>query len=147
VITFSTIVGNSSDPEIRGILATLEARDQVSHIAVRRSNLGKRRFKASDQSGTEFGIALSRNETIADGSVLLLSAHHAVIIDAEDDPSLNLSAVTIEGALQLGWQAGHLHWKVRTEKHKLVVALEGPVDDYLKRIEALVEAGHVRVVS
>ena len=61
--------------------------------------------------------------------------------------SLNLSAVTIEGALQLGWQAGHLHWKVRTEKHKLVVALEGPVDDYLKRIEALVEAGHVRVVS
>ena len=47
---------------------------------------------------------------------------------------LRLSPRSIADAIELGYQAGNLHWRIRYEGEVLLVALQAPVDDYLARL-------------
>ena len=47
---------------------------------------------------------------------------------------LRLSPRSIADAVELGYHAGNLHWRVRFAGEALLVALEAPVDDYLARL-------------
>jgi urease accessory protein len=44
----------------------------------------------------------------------------------------------IADAIELGYHAGNLHWRVRFAGEALLVALEAPMDDYLARLSDLV---------
>ena len=47
-------------------------------------------------------------------------------------------------ALELGYFAGNLHWRVRFEGERLLVALEGPEEDYLSRLKPFLDVGRAR---
>lgn len=141
--TLTRVIGHASDAQIRDALGRLEAQGRVSHLLVPAADLGRRRFRAVDQHDTPFGVALDRDVQIEDGSVLHLTEDEAVVIDAEAAPRLVLRALTTAGALRLGWAAGHLHWKVRMSDDELSVLLEAPREDYLERIEQLIQDGDV----
>ena len=51
---------------------------------------------------------------------------------------LRLSPRSIADAVELGYHAGNLHWRVRFASETLLVALEAPVDDYLARLGSMV---------
>jgi urease accessory protein len=59
---------------------------------------------------------------------------------------LRLSPLTAGDALELGYLAGNLHWRVRFHDGDLLVALDGPTAAYLARVDALIAAGKVRVL-
>ena len=40
-------------------------------------------------------------------------------------------------ALELGYQSGNMHWRVRFEGEALLVALDAPAEDYLARLGRL----------
>ena len=61
----------------------------------------------------------------------------------EDESWLRLRPRDAASALELGYNAGNLHWRVRFDDGDLLVALEGPKEDYLARIEPLLAAGRV----
>lgn len=50
-------------------------------------------------------------------------------------------------ALELGYHAGNLHWRVRFDGSALLVAMDGPRAAYLARIARLVDEGHVTIAD
>ncbi|MDX2357791.1 hypothetical protein NJE57_12955 [Dietzia sp. PP-33] len=84
---------------------------------------------------------------ITNGAVLELTGSRAVVIDAQESERLHLKARDAEGGIQLGWHAGHLHWRVRMSGAYATVLLDGPRDDYLVRIERFLDSGVIEVVD
>jgi urease accessory protein len=59
---------------------------------------------------------------------------------------LTLQARDAAAALELGYFAGNMHWKVEFDGERLRIALQGPVETYLERLAHLLEDGRaVRV--
>ena len=56
---------------------------------------------------------------------------------------LRLQARSIADAIELGYHAGNLYWRVRFAGEALLVAMEAPMDDYLARIGALIRERRV----
>jgi len=147
VETFRTIVGDSDDENVRGRLRELGSGNAVVYLIVPRSDLGRRRFKVKGSDGAEYGVALSGNEVLHDGSVLFLEATRAVVAKLEDEQTLTLRARSVQGGIQLGWHAGHLHWRVRFDGDDLVVLLDAPAEEYLHRIEKQISEGGIEVLE
>ncbi|MBB1058533.1 urease accessory protein UreE [Dietzia cercidiphylli] len=145
--TFRTLIGHRFDAEIRKALSPHEDAGRIVRLTVPQAELGRKRFKAVDQDGIEYGIALPRNVTLRDGSVLDLTADRAVVIEARETEQLHLRARDAEGGIQLGWHAGHLHWKVRMAGEYVTVLMDGPREDYLVRIEQFLDSGLIEVVD
>jgi urease accessory protein len=110
------------------------------------AHLGRRRFKVVGSDGQEYGLALPRSVQLSDGAVLALDASRAVVVEAAQRPTLRLCPTSTEGALQLGFHAGHLHWRVTLGSDELAVALEGPPDEYLDRIRPWLDSGAIKVL-
>lgn len=145
--TFYRIVGHHSDEGLHDILHEMDRAGRVVHLQVPSAELGRRRFKAVDQHGVEYGVALGRDEQLRGGSVLFLSEDRAVVVDALATEQLLLRATTTEGGIQLGWHAGHLHWRVRMEEDHVTVLLDAPRQDYLDRIADWISRGLIEVVE
>jgi urease accessory protein len=73
-----------------------------------------------------------------DGAVLVLEPNHAVVVRVAQERWLRLQPRSIADAIELGYHAGNLHWRVRFAGEALLVAMEAPMDDYLARIGALI---------
>lgn len=145
--TFRTVVGHSSDEDIRARLHGLEAEEAVVYLSVAPSDLGRRRFKVGGSDGAEYGVALSSGDALRDGSVLILDDTRAVVVAMEDELTLTLRATSTQGGIQLGWHAGHLHWRVRFAGDDLIVILDAPADEYLDRIRDHISEGSIEVVE
>ena len=141
------VVGHRSDDDVHDRLHDLEHRGLVVRLVLPTAELGRRRFKVTGSDGREYGVALDREAALRDGSVLRLDGDGAVVVEVEEPATLTVRATSLEGALQLGWHAGHLHWRVRMEDDLLVVLLDGPVEDHLARIRPWLDRGAVEVVE
>lgn len=145
--TFRAIVGHHADESIHDRLHALETAGRLVLLVVPAKELGRRRFKATGSDGREYGIALERSVSLRDGSVLALDDERAVVIEADEGATLELRAVTLEGGIQLGWHAGHLHWRVRMTDDRMTVLLDAPRDEVLVRIAPWIEAGAIEVTG
>jgi urease accessory protein len=146
--TFHGIVGHHSDEAIHDRLHALDAQGRVARIAVSKASMGRRRFRAFDSNGVEYGIALARTDLLRDGSVLFIDDERAVVIEGDDGETLDVRALTTQGAIQLGWHAGHLHWRVRFGADDIMtVLLDGPRDDYEARIREWLDNGSMEIVG
>ncbi|GAA2225510.1 hypothetical protein N1031_04515 [Herbiconiux moechotypicola] len=145
--TFHAIVGHHSDEAVHDRLHELEHAGRVVTLVVPTKELGRRRFKATGSDGLEYGIALPRDQELRDGSVLLFEADRAVVVEAEEGETLLLRPTGLEGAIQLGWHAGHLHWRVRMEGDTMTVLLDAPREEYEVRIASWLESGAIEVVG
>ena len=103
----------------------------------------RRRLRGTTDKGTEVTIALSRDEQLSDGAVLRLDPDKAVIVRMSEERWLRLEPRDTDAAIEAGYFAGNLHWRVRFAPGALLVALEGPVEDYLQRIAPLTASGKV----
>jgi urease accessory protein len=145
--TFSEIVGHHSDADLHDRLHALEHDGKVLVLSVPGSEMGRRRFKAHDQNGVVYGVALDRAEDLRDGSVLFISDDRAVVVKGDEGSTMTFRALTTQGAIQLGWHAGHLHWRVRFgDDDAMTVLLDGPPSDYEERIRPWIDNGSIEVV-
>ncbi len=72
-------------------------------------------------------IALPRDQKLFDGAVLLLDADRALVVRVDRQHWLQLQPRSLADAIELGYHAGNLHWRVRFADEALLVALEAPV--------------------
>lgn len=91
--------------------------------------------------GTDSAIILSRSERLSHGAVLLLEPERAVVVRLSEQRWLGLEARDAPAALELGYLAGNLHWKVRFEGGRLWVQLEGDAAAYRARVAPLLRSG------
>jgi len=144
MLLLNEILGSSSDESLSGQLHDLEHRGAVEYISLSSTDIARRRLRTVTDQGTECGIALSREQKLANGAVLFLDEHKAIVIRVEEESWLILVPTDAEAALELGYHAGNLHWRIRFDGTRLLVPLEGPVENYLNRIRPMLDAGRVR---
>jgi urease accessory protein len=143
MLLIERIIGCRLDPALSNRLHELEHSGAIDMLMVSAADVARRRFRATTTKGAELAIALPRDQHLFDGAVLLLDADRALVVRLDEQRWLRLQPRGIPEAIELGYQAGNLHWRVQFEREALLVAIEAPVEDYLKRLEPLLSGGLV----
>lgn len=145
MLRVTRVVGCASDPALADQLHTLQHHDAVEVVRLSGADMARRRLRLRTDRGTELALMLDRDSTLEHGSVLLLEPGRAVVIALDEPQWLVLEAGDPATALELGYTAGNLHWKVRFDGARLAIAVEGPREDYLQRLAPLVERAGIVV--
>ncbi len=140
----TSLVGLASDADVGERLHALSHAGQVEYVILNRADMSRHRLRVVTDRGTECAIALPRSEKLANGAVLLLEAERAIVVRMQEEDWLDVVAVDDAAALELGYLAGNMHWRVRFDGTVLKIALDGPEASYLVRLAPLLDSGRVR---
>ena len=140
-----SIVGSRSDEVLAERLHRLDHRGALDHLAVKAAETERRRFRAVSERGVEVAVALPRDQTLHDGAVLVLEEDWALVVQVATPRWLRLVPRDTAAAVELGYAAGNLHWRVKFDGAVLLVAQEGPAEAYRARLRRMIDAGAVRV--
>jgi len=147
MITATRIVGHASDPAIAGRLHDLEHRGQLEILVIDRENALRHRLRGKTDKGSDIAIALDRTEALGHGAVLLLEDDRAIVVHLTEERWLRVVPRDADAALEVGYNAGNHHWRVRFVPGALLIAVQGPVDGYLARLAELTKDGRIEVAS
>lgn len=136
-----TLAGQASDPALHERLHAIEHRGGLERVRLSAHDLSRKRQQLHTDRGTPLALMLDRDAVLQGGSVLLIEAERAIVVELDDPRWLALKPDDKARALELGYFAGNMHWKVRFEGDTLWIALEGPRDDYLARLAHLLDDG------
>ncbi|MCA1394960.1 urease accessory protein UreE [Bradyrhizobium sp. BRP56] len=145
MLRIECVLGSRVEPKLSEQLHRLDHRGAVDVVHVPVVDLARRRLLITTRGGEELAIALPRHQRLFDGAVLLLEEERAIVVRAATERWLRLEPRCLSDAIELGYQVGNLHWRVRFEGQVLLVALEGRPEDYLARLEGLIESRRVGV--
>ena len=107
----------------------------------------RKRLRVETDKGTDCAIALNRDTSLENGSVLLLEDDRAIVIRMLETTWLGIQPRDSAAALELGYFVGNLHWRVRFDGDVLEIALDGPEENYLERLVQHIDSGRARRVS
>lgn len=141
------IIGHELELAISERLHELRHRHGVEYVNLDAADLDRSRLRVTSDAGHDYAVALDRNKRLVDGAVLVLNESRAVVVRAGAPRTLSLLATDISSAMQLGFLAGHLHWKATMSGSAMTVVLEGPEADYRARIAELIESGSVKQIQ
>lgn len=147
MLTLSKILGFASEPEIAERLHELGHAGRIESIEIARDDTHRRRLRVLTDRGTDCAIALPRDQRLSDGAVLALEPERAIVVRLADERWLALRARDTAAGLTLGYHCGNLHWRVRFEGDLILIALEGPEDDYIARVRPFLADGRARRVA
>jgi urease accessory protein len=143
MLRIEQVLGSRLDPALAERIHRLEHQGAVDLLTVPIADVSRRRLRATTQGGTEIAIALPRDQRLFDGAVLVLEPDRAVVVRVAEERWLRLQPRGIADAIELGYHAGNLHWRVRFAGEALLVAMEAPMDEYLARLGDLVRERRV----
>jgi len=143
MLRIETVIGSRLDPDLSERIHHLEHHDAVEYVRLPTADTARKRLRVTTDRGTDCAIAIPRAQSLYDGAVLSLDTDRAIVLRVLEERWLRLNPATAADALELGYNAGNLHWRVRFDGEDLLVALEGPAEGYLARIAPLIEAGRV----
>lgn len=143
MLRIDRILGSRQEPDVSDRLHRLEHNGTVDVVEISAADLGRRRLLISTVGGTQLAIALPRDQKLFDGAVLVLDEARAIVVRAAAQRWLRLAPRSIHDAIELGYHAGNLHWRVRFDGEVLLVALEGRPEDYTARIDGLISTRRV----
>ena len=139
------VLGSRHDPAFADALHRLAHLDRIDKLVIDSAESARRRFRSMTTLGLEVAIALPRDQRLADGAVLALEADYALLLQVTTPQWLRLTARDAAAALELGYQAGNLHWRVKFDDTVLLVALEQPSEVYRDRLQHMIDAGLVSI--
>ena len=135
MIQINQVLGHSHDAKISGLLHDLSHHNKVEYIVLDHTNLQRRRFRAQTDQGTDCAISISRDNKLSNGAVLLLERDRAIVVKMATTEWLSLKPKDLSTAIELGYFAGNMHWRVKFAQERLDIALEGPTEMYLDRLK------------
>ena len=143
VLKLSQIVGFASEPDIAERLHRLDHEGKVERIHLNAQDMARHRLRVQTDRGQECAIALPRSVGLRNGAVLLLEDERAVLVRMLEQQWLKLDPRDTAAAIELGYFAGNMHWRVSFDGPCLKVALDGPEQDYLERLRPFLSDGRV----
>jgi urease accessory protein len=141
------IIGFSSDPVLAECLHEIEHAGGIEQLVLDSDDVHRRRLRARTDKGTDCLIALPADQPLGDGAVLALETDWAIVVRLAEQHWLELAPRDEAAALELGYFAGNLHWRVKFRGARILVALEGPKEDYLARLRLFLDDGRAVEVS
>ena len=143
MLQLNNIIGFSHEAKFADALHRLSHADKLEYIRLDHANLQRRRFRATTDKGTDCAISIARDQKLSNGAVLLLSEDRAIVVQMAEDEWLSLKPKDLATAIELGYFAGNMHWRVRFKKDSLDIALESPENIYLDRLKDFFEQQRV----
>ena len=143
-VQLTSIIGFLDDSEVAKRLHVLDHQDRVEEIVLERDDLARRRIRALTSKGTECTISLPRHQRLKDGAVLLLEECRAIVVRARPERWITLEPPDVAAALELGYFAGNMHWRVRFDGARLSIGVEEEKSFYLERLGALLARLRIR---
>ena len=137
--TITELIGYSSDPDISERLHSLRHRDAVECVTLETEDMKRRRLRVTSDKGNEYFIAFSREFELSDGAVIALTDDSACVIRVKEEKWLRLEPYDVPTAIELGHFVGNLHWRVKFDGPCLSIAIEGPIQNYLDRLQHFIE--------
>ena len=139
------VLGSRLEPALSEEIHRLEHRGAVDVVNIPTADLARRQLLATTRGGEELAIALPRDQKLFDGAVLLIDGKRAIVVRAGTERWMRLEPRSISDAIELGYYAGNLHWRVRFQGEVLFVALEGLPEDYTARLGEMISERRVGV--
>ena len=146
-LRITEVIGFANDPALAARLHDIGHAGRIEHLVLDPDDVHRRRLRARRDKGTDCLIALPMDQPLGDGAVLALEEEWAIVVRLAEQRWLKLAPRDPPAALQLGYFAGNLHWRVKFEGERLLVALEGPKEDYLARLGLFLDDGRATEVS
>ena len=143
-VRIEAVLGAATEPAMADRLHRLEHRGAVEYVVLSPTDMQRRRLRARTDRGRECEIALPRSAGLFNGAILHLAQDRAIVARLDELPTLALVPADGAAALELGYLAGNMHWKVRFDGPVLRIVLDGAEADYLARLRPLLEPGRVR---
>lgn len=137
------VLGSRLDEHWANRLHRLEHHGSIDHLEVRSAEIQRRRFRGRTAGGVDVALALPRDECLFDGAVLALEDDYALIVRVSQPRWLRWVPADTEAALELAYNAGNLHWRVKFDGPALLVAQEGSLESYKARLGRLLDEGRV----
>ena len=147
MLKLDNIIGAATDPAIAERLHRLGHHGKVEYLSLSSEDTQRHRMRASTDTGTECAVVLDRAQKLFNGAVLMLTEERAVVVRMHESEWLTLAPRDTASALELGYFAGNMHWAVRFEGAWLRIALQGPLDRYLERLQPFIEDGRARQIG
>jgi urease accessory protein len=144
VLHLTSILGYASAPEFAERLHAFDHAGKVETILLARAEAKRHRLRVQTDRGTDVAIALARDEDLSDGAILYLAEDKAIVLRMKEEQWLTFIPCDAPAALELGYTAGNLHWRVRFTPTGLAIAQEGPEQTYLDRLRPLLMSGRIR---
>ena len=141
------ILGHKNSDEFSETIHRLSHLNQIEYLTVSPEEISRKRLRLKSNKGTDCAIAIDREEQLVDGAILTLSKNRAIVVKVNVRKWLILKVDNIEASLSLGYFIGNLHWKVEFQGETIAVALEGPKDTYLKRLENFIFSENIEVID
>lgn len=144
MLILDRILGQASDPALADRLHDLNHAGQVEILSLSASDIQRHRLRLASDRGTDCAIRLERHQQLRNGSVLMLDAQRAIVVQTQEQQLLGLQPRDTAAALELGYFAGNMHWTVRFAGETLQIQLNGPEADYLERLAPMLADGRVQ---
>jgi urease accessory protein len=135
VLIVDRILGSSQNADLAHRLHHLAHLGAVEYVRLSQADIARKRLRVTTDRGRECGIALPREASLFNGAVLHLTDRSAIVVHVDEERWLALTPASPAAAIQLGYHAGNLHWRVRFDGEKLLVALDAPETAYLTRLQ------------
>lgn len=145
MLRVTTILGCATDATLADRLHDIDHRGGLETVRLTRGDMARRRQQLQTDRGSAVALMLDRDASLQNGSVLWLDDHRAVVVMLDEPHWLVLQAGNTADALELGYFAGNMHWKVKFDGDRLCIALDGPRDSYLQRLAHLIQRGCLKV--
>lgn len=145
MLRIDRVLGSRLEPAFSEEIHRLEHSGAVDVVNIPVTDLARRRLLATTRGGEELAIALPRHEKLFDGAILLIDGERAIVVRAATERWMRVEPRSISDAVELGYHAGNLHWRVRFQGEVLFVALEGRPEDYTARLSEMISARRVAV--
>jgi len=139
------VLGSRLESEFSEEIHRLEHCGAVDVVNIPVADLARRRLLATTRAGEELAIALPQHQKLFDGAILLIDAERAIVVRAATERWMRLEPRSIGDAIELGYHAGNLHWRVRFQGEVLFVALEGRPEDYTARLGEMISSRRIGV--
>ena len=147
MIQINQVLGHSHDLDLSSQLHELSHHNKVEYIVLDHVNLQRRRFRTQTDQGTDCAVTISRDKKLSNGAVLLLEKNRAIVVKMAEDQWLSLQPKDISTAIELGYFAGNMHWRVKFENELLKIALESPKEIYLDRLKDFFDKNKITLVN
>ena len=145
MLRIDRVLGSRLESAFSEEIHRLEHSGAVDVVNIPVADLARRRLLATTRGGEELAIALPRHQKLFDGAILLIDGGRAIVVRTATERWLRLEPRSIGDAIELGYHAGNLHWRVRFQGEVLFVALEGRPEDYTARLGEMISARRIGV--
>ena len=147
MLRLNDIIGYVTDPELGERLHRLGHEGRIEYLVLSQQDTRRHRLRMTTDQGSDCAVALDRSVHLGDGAILLLDKDRAIVVRMQAERWLTLAPADIAAALELGYNAGNLHWRVRFTGEHIQVSLQGPEEAYLERLAPLMSGGRVAKVE